>query len=384
MQHQNFAERRWQDVKRITNTILDRSGSPENTWLLAEQYVCFILNHLATPSLSHKVPLQLLTGSTVDISAILRFVWYEPVYFQAVEPHFPSDSREDHGFFIGFAHNVGNALTYRILTRDTQKIIERSAVRSAMNPTDPNLCLDIFDGETAREFIKSKQDEKLKLIESSNQDREPEPVKTTGSDTALASAMGSEKESTPTTGSSSDDNTEDTTFQKVTPENLKPKDLVGRTILLDQDDGTKLRAKILKFVNNSKDDDIKNSQALKFLISMGKDKHEELLSYQQILDHINKDMEDTRKWNFREILAHQGPLTKEHPDYNGSSYNLKIEWESGEITYEPLNVIAIDDPTTCAAYAAKHNLLETPGWKRFSRLAKRQKKMLRMANQVKL
>jgi hypothetical protein len=138
-----------------------------------------------------------------------------------------------------------------------------------------------------------------------------------GSDTASPPAMGSEKESTPMTGSSSNDDMEDPTFQKVTPENLKPKDLVGRTILLDQDDGTKLRAKILKFVNNSKDNDIKNSQALKFLISMGKDKHVELLSYQQILDHINKDMEDTRKWNFRKILAHQGPLTKEHPDYNG-------------------------------------------------------------------
>jgi hypothetical protein len=47
---------------------------------------------------------------------------------------------------------------------------------------------------------------------------------------------------------------------------------------------------------------------------MGKDEHEELLSYQQIFHHINKDMEDTRKWNFSEILAHQGPLTKEQPD----------------------------------------------------------------------
>jgi hypothetical protein len=54
------------------------------------------------------------------------------------------------------------------------------------------------------------------------------------------------------TGSSDDDNTEDPTFQKVTPENLKPKDLVGRTILLDQDDDTKLRAKILKFVSDTK------------------------------------------------------------------------------------------------------------------------------------
>jgi hypothetical protein len=139
-----------------------------------------------------------------------------------------------------------------------------------MNPDDPNLRLDIFDGETAREFIKSKQDEKLKLIESSNQDGEPEPGKRMGSDLASAPTMGSEKESTPTTGSSNNDNTEDPTFQKVTPENLKPKDLVGRTILLNHDDGTKLRAKILKFVNNSKDDDIKNSQALKFHISMVK------------------------------------------------------------------------------------------------------------------
>jgi hypothetical protein len=117
--------------------------------------------------------------------------------------------------------------------------------------------------------------------------------------------MGSEKESTPMTGSSSNDDMEDPTFQKVTPENLKPKDLVGRTILLDQDDGTKLRAKILKFVNNSKDDDIKNSQALKFLISMGKDKHEELLSYQQMLDHINKDsIKDPSPRNIQITTAH--------------------------------------------------------------------------------
>jgi hypothetical protein len=112
-----------------------------------------------------------------------------------------------------------------------------------MNPADPNLRLDIFDGETARKFIKSKQDEKLKLIESSNQDREPEPGKPMGSDTVSAPPMGSEKESTPTTGSSNNDNTEDSAFQKVTPKNLKPKDLVSRTILLNQDDGTKLRHK---------------------------------------------------------------------------------------------------------------------------------------------
>ena len=35
-----------------------------------------------------------------------------------------------------------------------------------------------------------------------------------------------------------------------------------------------------------------------------------------------------------------------------------VEWETGEITEEPLPIIAVDDPVTCAAYAKKHLLLD--------------------------
>jgi hypothetical protein len=42
-----------------------------------------------------------------------------------------------------------------------------------------------------------------------------------------------------------------------------------------------------------------------------------------------------------------------------------VEWETGETTYEPLDLIASDDPVTFAEYAKKNNLLEIPGWKRF-------------------
>ena len=31
--------------------------------------------------------------------------------------------------------------------------------------------------------------------------------------------------------------------------------------------------------------------------------------------------------------------------------------ETGEVTEEPLSIIAQDDPVTCAAYAKEHNLL---------------------------
>ena len=78
------------------------------------------------------------------------------------------------------------------------------------------------------------------------------------------------------------------------------------------------------------------------------------------------------------------PLPKSHPNYNGSPCNLRIEWENGEITDEPLNIIAADDPVSCAICGRDHGLLELPGWKRFKSLAKREKKLLRALNQAKL
>ena len=61
-----------------------------------------------------------------------------------------------------------------------------------------------------------------------------------------------------------------------------------------------------------------------------------------------------------------------------------VEWEDGSITAEPLLFFAADSPETCAAYAKRVGLLDTDGWKRFKRLAKREKKFLRMLNQAKL
>ena len=61
-----------------------------------------------------------------------------------------------------------------------------------------------------------------------------------------------------------------------------------------------------------------------------------------------------------------------------------IEWENGELTSEPLSIIGADDPVTCANYAKDNNLLDTLGWTFFKRLAKREKKLLRITNQAKL
>jgi hypothetical protein len=72
-QHQNPAERRYQDIKRMANTLMDRSGSPALTWLLALMYACFVFNFTASASLNWITPMSVLTGSTPDISPLMRF-----------------------------------------------------------------------------------------------------------------------------------------------------------------------------------------------------------------------------------------------------------------------------------------------------------------------
>jgi hypothetical protein len=72
-QNQNFAENRYNTIKAATNRVLNLSGAPANTWLLALTYVCLLLNHLASPALGWIPPNQKLTGQTQDISMFLQF-----------------------------------------------------------------------------------------------------------------------------------------------------------------------------------------------------------------------------------------------------------------------------------------------------------------------
>ena len=138
-QHHNKAENRFGLAKRYTNTVMNTSGCTACCWLLCLQYICVVLNHLASPTLQGICPVQALEGTTPDISFLLHFSFYEPVYYRvdSSEPdlNFPSSSNEKKGYWVGFADNQGDSLTWRILTEDTQKIIIRSNVRSALRTT---------------------------------------------------------------------------------------------------------------------------------------------------------------------------------------------------------------------------------------------------------
>ena len=130
---------------------------------------------------------------------------------------------------------------------------------------------------------------------------------------------------------------------------VDPADLIGWTFLVDWEDGQTHRAWIADLVADHESKVAENN--LRFKVSMNNDAHEELLSHNEVMDYIAREEGQEVLWKFKQIVGHEGPLNSKHPSYKGSSCNIMVEWENGEKTCEPLNVIAADDPVTCAIHA---------------------------------
>jgi len=64
---------------------------PPEVWLLAPQCVCSVMNHTAKKSLGNCPPLQVLKGTTIDISILLHFLFWDIVCVSCV------DDKECHG-----------------------------------------------------------------------------------------------------------------------------------------------------------------------------------------------------------------------------------------------------------------------------------------------
>ena len=226
----------------------------------------------------------------------------------------------------------------KILTDETNQIITRSAVRSATR-TSSNLRLDPPQGEDQPQDLTS--------------------------DVFVY-------------GRSHPDGSENTPPMSV----INFGDLLGRMLLLPMDEnGERKRSSIADHVKNINQDQVSREDQLRFKLKIDVDQLDDLISYNQIMKYL-EDNTDTRKlengfYKFNCIKDHRGPYTSSDPEYLGSSYNLLIEWETGETTWEPLSNIIASDPYTCAIYAKKHDLLNNPGWKLLRRHATTVRRLIR-------
>ena len=364
-QDQNKDENCFGTAKRCTNTVMNTSGCRACCWLLCLQYICVVLHHLASPTLQGICPAPALQGATPDLSFMLHFSFYEPVYYRidSSEPdlNFPSSSNEKKGYWVGFADNQGDCLTWRILTEDTHKIIIRSGVRSALRTTtNQHLASPSGEGTTLPFPIPYPQQSQISL------------------------PLDALDESTPTFEHFVNSQSGEDEDNPIPMANIDIPNLLGRSFLLPpEDNGERHMAKIIDI-----DDHGQPLEDIKFKLKINKDQAVEIMSYNQLMDYIQKGTEAEEDpdslFKFRDIVAHQGPLESTDPDHKGSKYNVLVEWETGEVTYEPLTLISKDDPITCAVYAKKHVLLDTTGWKHLKRYAKTSKRLIRAVKQSRI
>ena len=364
-QDQNKTETCFGPAKRYTNTVMNTSGYLACCWLLCLQYIFVVLHHLASPTLQGICPVQALQETTPDISFMPLTSFYEPVYYRIEfsEPdfHLPSSSNEKKGYWVGFATNQGDSLTWRTLTEDTQRIIICSGIQSALSTTT-NQCLASPSGEgTTLPFP-------IPYPQQSQNSLPLDPFdESTANFEQFVNSQSGEDEDNP-----------------IPMANIDIPNLLGRSFLLPpEENGERHMAKIIDI-----DDHGPPLEDIKFKLKINKDQAEEIMSYNQLMDYIQRgtDAEEDPDslFKFRDIVAHQGPLESTDPNHKGSKYNVMAEWESGEVTYEPLTLISKDDPITCAVYAKKHDLLDTTRWKHLKRYAKTSKRLIRAVKQSRI
>ena len=226
--HQHFTERRQQIIKRKTKNILDRISAPAFVWLLAMCYV-FVLNHAYNSTIKN-IPLNTAMGSTCDISPLIRFHFWEPIFFNTEDSSFPIDSPEERGQFVGISEHFGHDMNFKILNVSTNEIINRSNIRSVND--SKNLNLRAYP-VTSPEVIKSLREHKFKTKDPYYKH---------------ASSCSSSPSS----------------FMRSMPK-IDPNDLVGRNLLLEKEGNHRLRNRIFKDLDDFEGYLARDSSRLKFV-----------------------------------------------------------------------------------------------------------------------
>ncbi len=99
-----------------------------------------------------------------------------------------------------------------------------------------------------------------------------------------------------------------------------PTDLLGRTFLMNPDDDGQIKRACIVEAIKAKDDNLsKDPSYKKFRIEIKDKDYEEILSYNKVLEHIERKENDSADvvWKFRHITAHEGPLRDTDRNYKG-------------------------------------------------------------------
>ena len=375
-QNQNPVERRYETVKRMTNRLMERRGAPAIAWFFAMSLVCYTLSHAFDLTLpGKKSPMMYISNAHYDISPLLQYQFWEPVYVLVDSPKFPSESTRVRGHWLGIDETISHQLCFLVYIDSTKSVVSRSEISSALDPEVANKREDPITINIPHKDSAVKNET---YVHSPNCRSEHDAVSSVKDVFEKHKVILKDKNGKPRLDAKGEP------MEVIVPH---PDDLQGRTFLTEPDPvtGTTQRLRIVEAIDRQESERKQDPSLVKFRILYEKEDEEDVMTYNQILNYIEREdhSDEGTFWKFRKILAHQHTPFG-HPDRKGSEYNIKMEWETGEVTYEPLGLIAADSPIECAMYAKDNNLLDKVGWRQFRNLVKNEKKMLRMAKQTRL
>ena len=140
------------------------------------------------------------------------------------------------------------------------------------------------------------------------------------------------------------------------------------------ENGERKQGTISDHVQNLHQTQDSRENQLRFKLRVDGKQLDGLISYNQLMEYEENTLDtgptEDGLYKFKSIQDHRGPYSPSDPEYLGSSYNLPVEWETGEITWEPPTNIIADDPYSCAVDAKMFDLLNTQGWKQLKRYAR--------------
>ena len=94
-----------------------------------------------------------------------------------------------------------------------------------------------------------------------------------------------------------DDDVQDNEDKKLQMPIIDPEELVGKVLSVTQEDGETIRIKVIEAIKDHHDANSGYKPTVKFKCSVNNDAYEETLSYNQILEYLEKDDNDI-VWKF--------------------------------------------------------------------------------------
>jgi hypothetical protein len=245
----------------------------------------------------------------------------------------PPSEGEKLGHWMGRAHNYGDNMCFWILTQDTEQLIVRGTVRSAVNTTRPNRALEPHLVSDSGEIHTPDKKVRFAIPNEKESDQEG-PVSGELEEQEVQQFPILEKGEIQEGGKYK--------LQNL-PVIVDPNDLIDKYVYYDNK-----KAKVVEQLDN------KN-----FRVSYDKGKST-IMDYNEIirqLTHLDED--DHERWEIEDILDHRyGTGTRK------GQMEVLIKWKDyEEPTWEPMSIIKEDDPITLAQYAETNQLLDKAVWK---------------------